>query len=37
MADRSGRESAWILIALALVLVVGWVTMMLIGSASRTR
>jgi hypothetical protein len=35
MANGSGRrKSSWVLVALALVLVVGWVSMVLMGSGS---
>ena len=38
MADGSGRrKSSWVLVALALVLVVGWVAIMLMGGGSSVR
>ena len=37
MATGGRRKSSWVLVALALVLVVGWVAMVLFGSASSVR
>ncbi len=37
MASGSGRKSSWLLVALALVLVVGWVAMNILGAGSSTR
>jgi hypothetical protein len=37
MATRGRRKSSWVLVALALVVVVGWVSIVLFGSASSVR
>jgi hypothetical protein len=37
MATGGRRKSSWVLVALALVVVVGWVSMILFGSASSVR
>jgi hypothetical protein len=37
MADSRGRKSSWVLVALALVLIVGWIAMNLFGAAASQR
>jgi hypothetical protein len=37
MAGSSGRKSSWVLVALALVLIVGWVSIILMGSGASQR
>jgi hypothetical protein len=37
MAGSGKRRSSWVLVALALVVVVGWVSMMLMGSGASQR
>ena len=36
MASKSGRKSSWVLVSLALVVIVGWVAIMLMGGGSST-
>lgn len=37
MAGRSGRKSPWVLVALAAVVIVGWLAINIIGGAAAAR